>query len=293
MSDAEVDAAYGARATVPTAEFDAIMRAYRTRSLDSVRNLPGVTGIPFDTDTDTDTETDTDTDSGERLDIFGTGPSARPVVIAVHGGYWRMLGREDTAFMAGMLAAEGIATVVPDYTLAPAATLEEIVRQIRQAVAWVWRNGRAHGLDPERIHLVGSSAGGHLAAMAAVPGWQRAAGVPEDVVKGWMAISGLFDIRPLVNSYINDWLGLDEHRAAAVSPLLLPVGSARGVIAVAERDPVGFRAQAAAFHRHWSASAPCRHLMVSGRNHFDIFLDLADPTTAVSRNLIALVGAEA
>ncbi|MFE3170557.1 alpha/beta hydrolase [Amycolatopsis sp. NPDC059090] len=271
-----VDQDYSAQATVTEPEFDAVMARYRSASESATAGLNGEVGLAFDPLSD------------ERLDVWGTSPGqSRPVVIAVHGGYWRMLSRHDTAFMAKVLADAGIATVVPDYTLAPAAALEEIVRQVRAAVAWVHHHGAKHGLDPRRIHIVGSSAGGHLTAMTAVAGWQVAAGLPEDVVKGAMTISGLFDLRPLVDSFANAWLTLDPARAEALSPILLPPGAAPLHVAVAEHEAAGFHRQSKAFHAHWPAASSWT--AVPGRNHFDVFLDLADPSSTLSRTLIELV----
>ncbi|WP_406633003.1 alpha/beta hydrolase [Amycolatopsis sp. WGS_07] len=272
----DVDQDYSAQATVTEAEFDAVMARYRSASEAAVAGLDGHPDLAFDPLSD------------ERLDVWGISPGQlRPVVLAIHGGYWRMLSRHDTAFMAKALADAGIATVVPDYTLTPAAPLEEIVRQVRAAVAWVHRHGTEHSLDPDRIHVVGSSAGGHLTAMTAVGGWQHAAGVPEDVVKGAMTISGLFDLRPLVGSFANAWLNLDAPRAAALSPLLAPPGTAPLHVAVAEHEAAGFHRQSKEFHAHWPAARAWT--LVPGRNHFDVFLDLADPRSTLGQALIRLV----
>ncbi len=268
-----VDRDYSAQGTVTEAEFDAVMARYRSASESATAGLAGVRDLAFDPL------------STERLDVWGISPGQlRPVVLAIHGGYWRMLSRHDTAFPARMLADTGVATVVPDYTLAPAAPLEEIVRQVRAAVAWVHHHGAEHGLDPDRIHVVGSSAGGHLAAMTAVAGWQRAAGLPEDVVKGAMAISGLFDLRPLVDSFANAWLSLDPTRAEALSPILAPPGAVPLHVAVAEHEAAGFHRQSKAFHAHWPAAGSLT--VVPGRNHFDVFLDLADPASALGQALV-------
>lgn len=278
MSDPRVDAAYSARATVSEAEFDAVMARYRAASDRAVQTLVGHRDIAFDLHSD------------ERLDVWGIGDSApRPVVIAIHGGYWRMLSRHDTAFMADVLAEQGVATVTLDYSLAPEASLEEIVRQVRAGVAWIHRYGRAHGLDPDRIHVLGSSAGGHLAAMTIVRGWQQDYDLPADAVKGALAISGLYDLRPLVDSFANEWLHLDRIRATALSPALAPPGTAPIVIAVAEREAPGFHEQARAFHDRWRSGGPSALQVAPGRNHFDVFLDLADPASALTRSLLDLV----
>ena len=276
-SDAELDAAYNVRAKAGEERFGRLMARYREMSDAAVDGLPGHPGVVYDEA------------SGERLDVWGVAEGdPRPAFMFLHGGYWKALSRADSAFMARMLHEQGVATVVPDYTLAPEATLEEIVRQTRAAVAWVYRHGREHGIDPRRLVVGGSSAGGHLTAMTMVGGWQRELGLPEDVVKAAMPFSGLFDIRPLVRVYVNEWLGLDVRRAAALSPELLPAERrCRTVVAVAEHDGSGFLEQSRRFAQHWGPAAEL--MVVEGRDHFDVVLDLADPASRVSRALLGLV----
>ena len=279
MGDPEIDAAYSARATVSAEAFEAIMAEYRTVSDRAVADLYGHRNIPYDKASD------------ETLDIWGVAPDTlRPAVVAIHGGYWRMLSRHDTAVMADVLSERGIATVTVDYGLAPHTPLEEIVRQVRAAIAWTWHDGTEYGLDPGRIFVVGSSAGAHLAAMTAVAGWQPHLSLPDNVVKGALAISGLYDLRPLVDSFANEWLLLDRFRAAALSPMLLAteVGPPL-VVAVAEHEASGFQRQSEQFHKKWMEDHDSELLIVPGRNHFDVFLDLADPTTTLARRLIELV----
>lgn len=277
MTDAQIDADYNVRNTVSPELFDATVEEYRRRSREVVDGLDGFADLRYDPD------------STERLDVWGTGGDLRPVFVAIHGGYWRALSRHHTAFMSRMLDAAGIATVAVDYGLAPHTPLEVIVRQVRAAVAWVYHHGAEHGLDPSRIVVGGSSAGGHLTATTMVSGWQADFGLPDDVVRAAMPISGLFDIRPLVNSFANEWLGLDDARADALSPMLQTdrVGP-RAVIAVAEHDGVGFLTQSRMFHEAWARHSESELLVVPDRNHYDVFLDLAEPESALSRALLGL-----
>ncbi|TYK53666.1 alpha/beta hydrolase [Actinomadura decatromicini] len=249
------------------------MRRYRRMSREAVVGLPG-RSVVYDR---------------ERLDVWGAAPGeARPVFVFLHGGYWMALSRHDSAFMARSLNDRGIATVVPDYTLAPEATLEEIVRQVRASIAWIHREGGAFGLDPGRIVVGGSSAGGHLTGMLMVDGWQREFGVPDDVVKAAMPFSGLFDIRPITRTYVNDTIRLDLAGAAALSPLLLPAGRRFPVVlVVAGHDGSGFVEQSRRFQDHWGPAAEL--MVVPDRDHFDVVLDLAASDTAVSRALIKLI----
>lgn len=224
--------------------------------------------------------------SGERLDLYGTAPGQRrPCVVFVHGGYWRALSRAESGFMAPMLAARGIACAVPDYTLAPAAPLREIVRQMRAAVAFLWHRADDLGIDRGRIVVTGSSAGGHLAAAVAAPGWQAAAGLPAQPLRGAMPVSGLYDLAPIAAAFPQDWLRLTAADAADLSPLRhLPVGVAV-TVALAARETAGFVRQSA----RYAAALGTAPVTIAGRNHFDVILDLTDPASALSRALIALV----
>lgn len=274
LDDEALDVAYNVRRKAGPELFDRHMARYLAMSDDAVAGLPGHPGVRYD-------ET-----SGERLDVWGIGDGLRPAFVFVHGGYWMALSRRESAFMARMLDGHGVATVVPDYTLAPKATLEEIVRQVRASIAWVYRHGREHGLDPERIVVGGSSAGGHLTGMTMVDGWQEPLGLPPDVVKAAMPFSGLFDLRPLTRVYVNEVVKLDVPRAAALSPALLPAGrTCPAVVAVAEHDGGGFLEQSYRFAEHWGVEP----VVVPNRDHFDVVLDLADAETAVSRALLGLV----
>lgn len=278
MFSPEAEAAYNARMTVTAEVFDAVMADYRRRSDDAIVGLPGHTNIAFDPGSD------------ERLDIWGIQPGElRPAVVAIHGGYWRTLSRHDTAFMASALAEANVATVTLDYALAPAASLEEIIRQVRASVAWLHRHGRDHGIDPARLVVLGSSAGGHLAAATIVGGWQREWGLPDDAIHGAMLISGLFDLRPLVGTTMNEWLFLDEKRAVTVSPAFEPIAATPVVMAVGEHEASGFFEQTRDFHARWKEHAPSLLRVIPGRHHFDVFLDLSDPDSVLFADLLALL----
>jgi arylformamidase len=271
---ARLDADYAARGCVTEAEFARIIGQYAALSA-AAAALPGArTGLAYDPHSD------------ERMDLFGTRPgAARPCVLFLHGGYWRALSRAQSAFMAPALAARGIACAVPDYTLAPAASLTEIVRQCRAALAFLWQRGDALGIDRDRIVVAGSSAGGHLAATLAAPGWQAAAGLPARPLRGLMPVSGLFELAPVASSHVQDWMRLLPGEVAALSPLRHPPDPALpAVVALAAVEAPGFVRQSHAY----AAALGVAPLVVAGRNHFDVMLDLADADSALSGALAAL-----
>jgi arylformamidase len=275
-----LDRDYNARATVAPEVFDAEMRRYRSLSDEQ--------GAPWATHR----EVIYDEESGQTFDVFGTAVGElRPVFVFIHGGYWRMLSKKDSAFMAGMLARHGIATVAVDYRLAPEVSLAEIVREVRAAVAFLWHHGRRYGIDPDRIFVGGSSAGGHLTGTVIAGGWHQAFGVPENVVKGAMPISGVFHLAPIAKSYVQDWISLDDAAVKALSPAEnLPRKGCPVVIAYADGEADGFKRHSTEYDRLWREAGFSSTLIeVPGRNHFDVILDLADERTVLSQALLKLV----
>ncbi|NEI73950.1 alpha/beta hydrolase fold domain-containing protein [Rhizobium lusitanum] len=276
-----LDVDYNARATIGD-RFPDEMQAYRETS-DEVRSA----WLRF-------ADIVYDGKSGQTLDIFGpeTGDGLRPVFLFIHGGYWRALSKQDSAMMAGMLAKAGIMTAVLDYRLAPTVTLSEIVREVRAALAFLWQNAARYGIDRNRIHIGGSSAGGHLAAMLLAGGWHEDFGVPENVVKSALPLSGLFELAPLAASFPQEWLSLDAQDVDALSPIRhLPRLGCPIVVAWAEKEAPGFKRQSTAFAEAWAdLGHPVRMLEVPGRNHFDILMELRSEETALSQALLTVMG---
>lgn len=279
-----IDTAYNARQTVDVAVFEDAMAQYRRHSDAAAAARAPRRDLCYDAR------------SGQCLDIFNAPqPGLQPAFVFIHGGYWRMLGKGDSAFMAEALNREGVAVVAVDYALAPKATLEEIVRQVRAALAWLHHHGREHGIDPERIFVGGSSAGGHLVGALIAGGWREAMGLPENLVKGAMPVSGLFDLAPIQASFVNAWLNLDTARAHALSPLHhLPAQPCRLVVAWAEHDAPGFHDQSLRYLEAWRAAGfEAQALLVAQRNHFDIVLDWRDSSSRMTRALLEMIGAGA
>lgn len=269
---AQLDADYTARACTTEADFTRIIAEY-ARLSQPARDLPGTQlNLPYDPD------------SARTLNLFNAGGN-RPLFVFIHGGYWRALSKEHSAFMAPMLAAQGCAVAVPDYTLAPAAGLTEITRQMRAALAFLWHHSPALGLDRQRIVVGGSSAGGHLAAALAMPGWQRDFDLPDTALRASLPVSGLFDLAPIAASHVQAWMSLSGAEIQALSPLRHTAGTARSIVAVAGQETAGFHRQSLAYAT--AMGAPL--LTVPGRNHFDVVLDWTRPETALSQALLGLL----
>lgn len=212
--------------------------------------------------------------SGETLDLYPAGPDA-PLFLWVHGGYWRASSKDDNAFVVAGLKTRGFTVAVMNYTLAPKATLDEIVRQTRAAVAFLHRHQA-----PRRFAVGGSSAGGHLVGMLLADGWHADFGVPEDVIAVALSLSGLHDIGPLRHTHIDDWLSLDDAAIARNSPIRhIPARSAtRLLTSVGGRESSEFRRQTVDYTAAWAGAGHRVELIsMSGHNHFNIALSLSEP----------------
>ncbi|WP_404378805.1 alpha/beta hydrolase [Caenispirillum salinarum] len=232
------------------------------------------------------------TGEAETLDLYPAGEGA-PLFVYIHGGYWRLLGREDSGFMAPAFVQAGCAVAALNYGLAPAVTLDEIVRQCRAAVAWLWREAERFGIDHRRILVGGSSAGGHLTGMLLARGWQADFGLPEDAVAGGMAASGLFDLEPIRLSEINGWMNLDAEAARRNSPLFhVPEDAGTPlVLTVGGHEQGEFKRQTAEYAGAWRAAGnPVHEVPAPDRHHFDVVLDLADPSSALFEATMRMTG---
>ncbi|MDQ0317626.1 alpha/beta hydrolase [Amorphus orientalis] len=274
----QIDSDYNARATVTVEEFERTMGRYRDGSL-AARSIATAVDVVYDEE------------SGQTIDIFGGGDEPRPVFVYIHGGYWRALSKTESAFMAPMLAGRGIATVAVDYRLAPEVDLAEIVREVRAAIAFLHREGRRYGLDPSRIYVGGSSAGGHLTGAVISGGWHEAFGVPEDVVKGALPVSGLFHLGPIAKSFVSEWLTLTDSDVAALSPALnIPKAGCPIVAAYAAGEPAGFGRQSQGYHALWQSAGFDSTLMeIPDRHHFDVVLDLERADTQLAGALLQMI----
>ncbi|MGI9203911.1 MAG: alpha/beta hydrolase, partial [Woeseiaceae bacterium] len=145
----------------------------------------------------------------ETLDLFVAKHSgSAPLHVFIHGGYWQLLSKDESCFAAPMFQEAGSYFAALNYSLAPQRSLTGIVAEIRRAIVWLYSTAEKWGFDRNRIFLSGSSAGAHLATMMMLTDWTDY-GLPEDTVKGVCAISGVFDLEPVVLTYVNDVVGMD------------------------------------------------------------------------------------
>ncbi len=205
----------------------------------------------------------------EHVDVFPAGDAA-PVHLFVHGGYWRRFSARDFAWVAEPLVARGITAVIVNYALCPWVSLTEIVRQTRAAIAWTHASIGRFGGDPARLTLSGHSAGGHLVGMAMATDWPGGYGLPADLLRGAVALSGLFDLRPFPFTYLQPALQLRTREVLALSPIdLEPLVRAPLTIAVGGAESVEFRRQSRDFAARWrDRGITIDHAEIAGADHF-------------------------
>jgi arylformamidase len=229
----------------------------------------------------------------ERLDVFPGAGKRCPVLMYVHGGYWRSRDKSSYSFLAEPLVKAGAAVVVVSYSHCPHVTLDQIVRQIRGACVWIWNNIEEYGGDHHRFYVAGNSAGGHLAAMMAATEWPEIDHeLPADVVKGAMSLSGIFDLEPLLLHPVNEDLNLDAGTARRNSPIhLKPRLAGPFISAVGGDESDEFKRQSRTLAEAWKATgADADYVEVASRNHFTIVGDLVQADYVLLRRLKSMMG---
>jgi arylformamidase len=277
LSDAEINRQFMPRLAVP--DHEAWLAAHAELSVTARRTLHCHLDIAYG-----DTAL-------QRLDIFPAARGPAPVLVYFHGGYWRALDKSTYSFLALSLAPAGIATVLVNYDLCPAVTLDDIVGQSMASLAWVYRNGAAYGCDPQRLYVSGNSAGAHLAAMALAQVW-NARGLPANLIKGACCITGIYDLAPVLRIDANAEIRLEPDMVARNSPLSLPLPAKPPVIVAVGGDetPLWIKQSTdyAAMLRGHGVSTEL--MIIPGAHHFSVTCSLADPEGALPKAIRRQIG---
>lgn len=229
----------------------------------------------------------------QRLDVFSESVGKAPVLVFIHGGYWRALSKDDLSFIAPSFTSEGAVVVLPGYDLCPSVSMERIPLQLAQALAWVWRHAADYGGDPNHIVIAGHSAGGQLAALLSCFDWKSLAPeLPRQLVKGVLSVSGVHDLTPLVQvPFLQADLRLDDDSARRLSPVHLAAPDSPLYAVVGGAESEEFRRQTRLIQEAWGPQAVPLVQEVPGYNHFDVLYDLVAPdgiSHALVRKLLDL-----
>jgi acetyl esterase/lipase len=208
-----------------------------------------------------------------RIDFFKAAEGG-PTLLFIHGGYWQTRAKETFTVFAGGPMAHGINVALIGYTLAPDATLGEIVAEIHHGLDFLAAQLPALGGDPDRIVVSGWSAGGHLTSMA----------LSHPHVKAGMAISGIYDLEPIRHSYLNVKLGLDEATSRRNSPMMQAGDMLKPLsLVVGSAELALLRKQTADFAGHRAKHGlPVTYEEIPGANHFSIMDQLVSPTGRIT-----------
>jgi len=220
----------------------------------------------------------------QTIDLFPAKDTNAPLAMFIHGGWWRSLHPSMFSQLAAGPNANGITVAVVGYELCPTCSIANIVEQMRAACLFLWR--KFH----KRIFVYGHSAGGHLAACMLATDWKAIApDAPADLVPAAYAISGVFDLMPLLQVSQNADLCLDDKSARDVSPVTWkpPAGRTLDAVVGALESPEFLR-QSRDIARAWKGPVTTRYEEIAGTNHFTVVDPLGEPNSAMTRRVVDL-----
>jgi arylformamidase len=232
----------------------------------------------------------------QRLDIFYStkpGPASRhcPTLVFMHGGYWRMMDKRTFSFIADAYTSAGINVVLTNYSLCPSVSVADICLEQANAFVWIYRNASNLGLNKEKLFVSGHSAGGHLTAMTMAAQWPLIGDdLPVDMIKGGIALSGLFDLRPLAKApFLANDIRLTDSSAIKVSPALMKASFETPVLlAVGGLESNEFHRQLLLLAQAWAPNIRDK-LIVAGADHFTICDRFCDPADDLFKATLALL----
>jgi len=230
----------------------------------------------------------------EGLDLYATKRPNAPIHVFIHGGAWRSGLARDYAFPAELFVNAGAHYAALDFinVMEAGGNLMPMADQVRRAVAWVHRNAKSFGGDPERIYVSGHSSGGHLAGVVLVTDWRKDFNLPADTVKGGLCCSGMFDLKPVRLSARSSYVKFtDEVEQALSSQRHLDRLNCPVIVAYGTHETPEFQRQSRDFAAALKAAGkPVQLLVGEGYNHFEMPETLASPYGLLGRAALTQMG---
>ena len=227
----------------------------------------------------------------EILDIYPADRPQGPVLVYIHGGYWRAGSKDENCNFAPTFVQRGVTVVLVEYDLCPSVTVTDIVGQTRAAIAWVHRNIIRYGGNPSKLYVSGHSAGGHLTAMALAHDWEKE-GLPRNLIKGAVATSGVYDLDMVMQISVNEQVRMTPEIARENSPFLHPpVPTCPVVVAVGGAEPKGWQQMSEDYFKLCEERGlVCEYLVVPGANHYTMSEHLADAGSPLAQAMLKQMG---
>jgi arylformamidase len=226
----------------------------------------------------------------ESLDVYPTTQADAPVNIFIHGGAWQQGTAESYGFPAELFVNAGVHYVVPDFSWVQDVgdSLYPLAAQLRQAIAWVYRNAAEFGGNADRIYLSGHSSGGHLAGVMLTTDWQKQTGLPADIIKGGLCCSGMFDLEPVRLSARGNYIRFTDEMEDAFSPIRhIDNLHAPVIVAYGSYETPEFIRQSQEFAKAIADAGKHVQLIVAENyNHFEVIETLANPHGILGRAVL-------
>jgi len=277
MDQAQLDSAYDQRAYAPN--MDRVLQQQAFMNEQAQARLPSPARVAYGSA------------AIETLDLYRAARSRAPIHVFLHGGTWRTRTAQDFAYVAEPLVHRGAHVLIPDFSPVDEVA-EGLVQQVRAAVAWAFAHADEFDGDRERIFVSGHSSGGHLAGAVLTTDWAGDYGLPGDLVKGGLCISGMFDLRPVRLSWRNSYLNLTDASERALSPIRhIAKLTAPVVIAYGSEETPEFQRQSREFAAAVQATGQSVELLTArGYNHFEILSTFANPFGFVGHAVLSQMG---
>jgi len=230
----------------------------------------------------------------EKLDIYKTSKPNAPVMVYTHGGAWRNGMAKDFAFQAEMYLNAGANLIILDFVQVQDArgSLLPMIQQVRSAVAWVYKNATSFGADSNRMYVSGHSSGAHLTGCVLVTDWQKDFGLPANIIKSGLVVSGMYDLKPVRLSKRSKYVNFtDEIEAALSSQRHLDKLNAPIIVAYGNQETPEFQRQGRDFAAAVKAAGkPVELIVGEGFNHFEMQETLGNPYGIAGRAALKLMG---